>query len=166
MWKARRLLAADESKPGTLGWLFHKTSKWFIRAAVDKLHSHMKPVIDYQEKVGFINPEIQVLYDDLTEICKRHEGIAWTKEGDINRKLFYQMRDILCTTLDQDTYYFLRFLYFMELSFKHKKKYRIHCHKSRAYWNYEQFKIMLNQIKAEDKHGRNSIHKIADADAG
>lgn len=152
-----KLLAWDAQKKGSLGWILHRCAKMFIRFAIDKLANKiMKDVIAYKKANGWHNPEVKIMYEDLTEViraCKHGEEEVRTNTG--NYKAYSDIRDILCTILDEDSYYLLRFFYFLDLTFEHENRYRIAHHKQRVYWRWEDIAAVL---RAE----REKLEKLTD----
>lgn len=153
-----RLLANDENKKGSLGYILHRISKRFIRWSVNKLaESMLKDVIKYKKDKGWINPEVELTYNLMTEMCMKQEGTAWVTEDDYNRRLWYNFRDVVCTIMDEDSYYLVKYFWFLELLFAHEKEFRIGFHKKRIYWDYERYKKEIQkELKnvREKKYGR------------
>jgi hypothetical protein len=93
---------------------------------------------------------MKILYDDLTEvISKCRYGPDEIKNNDGNYKFFSDVRDIFCTLMDEDSYYLLRFYYWLDLTFEHENRYRIAHHKMRPYWNWEQISDALRAERSE-----------------
>lgn len=152
-----KLLAWDADKKGTLGFLLHRCGKKFLRFAIDKLANNiMKDVIEYKKAKGWHNQEVKILYDDLTEVIRacRH-GEDEVKNNTGNYKVYCDVRDIFCTIMDEDSYYLLRFFYFLDLTFEHENRYRMAHHKARVYWRWEE---IADVLRAE----REQLEKLTD----
>lgn len=146
-----KLLAWDADKKGTLGFMLHRCGKKFLRWAIKQLtHRIMKDVIEYKKKNGWINQEVKILYDDLTEVIRsgRYEEHE-IKNNEGNYRMYSDVRDLLCVLLDEDSYYLLRFFYFLDLTFEHENRYRLAHHKARVYWHWEEIADVLRAKRAE-----------------
>ena len=152
-----------------VGIWIHDVSKQFIRKTVGYLGKRYTPIVKEKLEKGFSNPEIKLLYDNWTEIIEIEDYAD--KPEDANFKLFTQMRDIVCTILDEDSFYLLRFFYLMELFHRDYEKYNIEMHKMRAYWMHGTKKDVLywpaiyaeiEKLKAE----KNARMDRRDSDSG
>lgn len=145
MWEP--LLAADAEKKFSKGWLLHKVGKQFIRFAVNFLAEHiLASVIRYKKETGWLNPEIQIFYEDISRIIEIEEA-RWTwggkkPKGEYNadRRLWTNIRDVLCILLDEDSFYFLRFIYLLSFTFEHAELYDKAMSFSRIYWDRDKFR--------------------------
>jgi hypothetical protein len=138
-----------------LGELLHGTSKKMMRSSVGLLSKTFDPIIKRKMDQGWINPEIEILWDNIGEIIEKEEK-AWTRDEqrhrdkhgekeyvNRDREFWHNLRKILCCLLDEDTYYLLRFFYLIEIFNRDYDKYRIEMHRERAYWNWEEIKAGL-----------------------
>ena len=146
------LLAKDgtryNERQGYLGRIMHDFSKWMMRRAVDKIAKRMAPVIKYKMQTGWCNPEISLLYEDMSWMIGLDEKEAEkTKIGgftggknDVNRRFFTNLRDIICTTLDEDTHYNLRLWVLMHRMHEQrwKEAYEVAMNRSNAFFNYRE----------------------------
>lgn len=73
-------------------------------------------MIRFKLESGFVNAEMRVTYDVW------QQTIAWCKENNVldlqHEGVVGPTRDVMCSTLDEDTYYFLRWLIFLEQFFE------------------------------------------------
>lgn len=132
--------------------LLHVVFKSVLRFGVAILYYCIKGTYKKKMQEGWINPELPLLHQDIGEVIEsnyRYDKNAWIGEamcGNIKHlkpenkdvKLWTRGRAIVCTFLDEDTYYFLRFLYLLDLTFRHQEQYRLEMHKQRAYWNWQE----------------------------
>lgn len=145
------LLAKDgtayNERQGLLGRLLHDITKWAIRRSVHGIAKKLKPVTDYKMKTGWINPEVGLLYDDLTWLIrmdenggKDHIGGFTGGENDANRRFFTDLRDIVTTILDEDTHYNIRFWVLQHRIHENRwnEAYNIAFNRSNAFFNYRQ----------------------------
>lgn len=143
-------------------WMHGKFKNW-VREFVNKYAESREMQEILARKLGspgWINPEIKVLWDLWEELIEK-EKIVWQNTGsgnvdkdkpEINRneRFWKNLRVLVCITLDEDSYYVVRFFYFLELLFANQDKFNIEYHKKRAYWNLEEFKLKL-KAEAERK---------------
>ena|SRR3990167_3341861 len=140
----------EKSRLGFLSRLLHGASKWMIRRAVDAIAKKMQPVIEYKRREGWLNPEIKQLYDDINWLiaCDDHTRAHDNGGGDADRRLWNNIRDILCVQLDEDTYYNIRFWVLMHRihDLRWNEAYDIALNRANAYWNYaEIYNVMKHE---------------------
>ena len=130
----------------TRDWhILHTISKPVIRKILKYVADSYKPIINKKKEKGFVNPEMQVFYDEWTELIDMQMD-QWTGPEDKNYKMYHALRDIMCCILDEDSHYLLRFFYLIEMIHRDREKYRISMHRSRAYWHNEEEKKKIHDI--------------------
>ena len=170
-----KLLAYDGKKDnqrfGKLGILLHDTTKWMIRTAITAIYRKMKPVIDYKLKEGWINPYVGQLYKDWTWTIQLDERKSNTKIGgfkgsdDKNRTMFHNMRDIVCTLLDEDTHYGIRVGVMMFRMHENWDKYEIAANSANEFMRYREMYERLKDIKDTDTLDSVGLPQLDDDDA-
>jgi hypothetical protein len=165
--------------------LLHTVFKFILRAGVDVLYWCIKGAYKNKIEKGWINPELEILHKDIGEVIEsnwRYNKNAWIGEamcGNIKHlkydnkdvKLWTKGRAIACTFFDEDTYYFLRLLYLLDLTFKHQEQYRIEMHKTRPYWNWQEIaqwmQLEEEKLKRRQKFGLDhDVKRIYNEDRG
>jgi len=129
---------AYNQRQGRLGKLLHDNAKWFIRKASTTCHRMMVPIFKYHEKNKPNMPGVDALEEAFNFVISLddlpvNKGIGGFKDipgGDQNKKLFMEMRDILCAILREDSHYHMRTMVLLKY---------VHDH-----WD-ERFEIASNQ---------------------
>jgi len=130
-------------------WILHGAVKTVAPAALGHLAAMTKPIIDDKQKNGWINPEVEIVYEIFTELMARDEPIR--KEGDdYLRNLFTYFRDVVCVFADEDSHYLLRMFYLIELLHERYPDFRIEWHKNKAYWDWEQLYAGLRREREKE----------------
>jgi len=148
---------------GSIKWrIVNKMSKPIMMNALSYMDGAMHDITMEKKARGWVNPETQILWEIFTEIMDRDKCIRkGDNEYDPIRLVFENMRNVTCTMLDEDSHYFLRFLYFIELVNERYADFKIATHKNKAYWNWEQTYAglkkdrQIHNDKAKDKTDSN-----------
>ena len=131
------LLAHPRRRDSFLGRIMHDFGKFLIRAAVDRIHSKMEPVLDYKRKNGWINPEVEELEKDINWLIDLDRNNPRPNKNLITFQ--EKLRDIVLVNLDEDSYYNLRFWFLMMRiqDNRWKDTYDIAMNRANAYFNYK-----------------------------
>jgi hypothetical protein len=126
---------ADNQRQGRLGRLLHDFSKWAIRKAITRERKRLDPVLKYKkEHGGWLNPDIQALYDDFTWVISRDElktqYMGFNGPDDANKKMLEDLRDIVCCHLDEDSHWHLRWAMLLYRINHRWSEYEIECTKA------------------------------------
>ena len=135
---------------GSVGWkITHHLSKPILLNSVGYLSAMLEDVIREKKEKGWVNPEIGILYSNFTEMIEKDYPIMEVEDGkyDHIRRFYCGVRDILCAILDEDSHYFLRFLYMLEILHRDYDLYRIEMHKEKVYWDWE---IIIKGLMDDD----------------
>ena len=149
--------------------LLHRSSKPLLRAACWQIYNRCyKNIYKIKLEKGWINYEVERLHQNLGELIAKdfcmdptkfksrvptsdwthmREDVLDFKNKDV--RFWYSARAITCCMLDEDSFYLLRFFYFLDLLFRDKEKYQLSKHKSRAYWNWEEERNALVAFERE-----------------
>lgn len=127
---------------------------------MEKIYSR-KTNKDDKEYTGWINPEVQFLHDFIFQAIIDKEKLAWQLGDmargyhvDANPKFWENFRKIVCVTLDEDSYYTLRYLYAVDEILENPEAFNLAMHKNKAYWEWEDMKIRLMEMAKERKMQR------------
>lgn len=130
--------------------ILHKIVKPLIRGAIETNGRMLNPIVEQKKKHGWVNPEVGMLYANLTEVIEL-DSKKWRAEGNFPNSdylMFCNLRDTLCVVLDEDSHYLLRFFYLVEILNRDYPDYRIEMHKQKAYWNWPE---VMEGIRKEVK---------------
>lgn len=132
-------------------WMHGQMKNW-VRELVNKIgeSSEMQRIYEIKTDEGWINYEVKLLHDWLGELIEK-ERIVWgPKSNGQNERFWTNFRIVLCCSLDEDSYYLVRYLNIMEIAHRDYEKLHIEdYHKNRAYWDWEELKEQL-KIQAEN----------------
>lgn len=133
-----------------LKWkVVHHLSKPILLNSMGYLSAMLEDIIKEKKKNGWVNPEIELLYNNMTEVLEKDYPIEEKEDGkyDHIRRFYSSTRDVLCTILDEDSHYLLRFFYFIEILNRDYDKYNIEMHRNKVYWNWE---IIMRGLTKDD----------------
>lgn len=129
-------------------------SKKFIIWAVNTLaEKKMKKVIKYKRENGYHNPEIKIHYDLWSNLISQEEAI----KDERMVRFFSNLRDIICTHLDEDTYYLLRFYHLLHLHFENQDLFESAMKREYGYYHYV---TLLKEKEQLDKVMDEELEKL------
>lgn len=102
----------------------------------------MKPVIEYKQQNGFVNPGVESLAEGWKWVMSLDEidvnyGIGGFKGADDkNRKFFNELGDITFTILDEDTHYAIRLFLWLKWIHENWEKVEIQAEQAHQIMNF------------------------------
>lgn len=138
-------------------YVIHHVSKPIIINSVGYLYGAIKPTIERKFKEGWANPEMEILWNNWQEVVEMDYPVSEDVDGkyDHIRQFYDRLGKIMCTLLDEDSHFLLRFFYFIEVLYRDYPKYRIAMHKERAYWHWE---TIMEGIREEHPDWENNFN--------
>lgn len=143
-------------------WMHGQAKNW-IRELVNMIGESKQMQEILARKLGdpgWINPEIQFIYEEVFGQIIEKEKILWTakndktedgKEIDRNERFWKNLRNVVCVFLDEDSYYVLRAFYAIDIILMNPEKFNIENHKRKAYWDWEAYRAQLLEWARERK---------------
>lgn len=142
-------------------WMHGQMKNW-VRNFVNKIgeSKEMRQILERKLKDGWINPEIEMLWKWLGELAAQEEPL-WKalndqtvdgKQINRNQRFWENFRTVLCCSLDEDSYYVLRYLYLLELIQRDNAELnsQLNVHKRKIYWKWDVVKaVILNEAEKE-----------------